>query len=91
MDQQQLRQQLDQLSNAIDGLQAAAEDKAKLSELIVAIERQLAEPLLKPNLKGETRNLVEQVDGMVASFESEHPTIAAILNNIIVTLTSMGV
>ncbi len=87
MDQQQLRQHLDQLSNAIDGLPTSDEDKNKLNELIVDIERQLAQPLLE----GEAHSLAEQVDSMVSSFERDHPTVAAILNNIMVTLTSMGV
>ncbi len=87
MDQQQLRQHLDQLSNAIDSLSTSDEDKNKLNELIVDIERQLAQPLLDD----EAHSLAEQVDSMVSSFERDHPTVAAILNNIMVTLTSMGV
>ena len=87
MDQQQLREHLDQLSNAIDGLQASENDKNTLNELIVDIERQLAAPLLET----EHHSLVEQVEGMVSDFERDHPTIAGILNNIMVTLTSMGV
>ena len=87
MDQQQLREHLDQLSNAIEGMQVADEEKNKLGNLIVDIEKQLAEPLIEH----ESHGLVEQVDGMVSSFERDHPTVAGILNNIMVTLTSMGV
>lgn len=87
MDQQQLREHLDQLSAAIDDLQAPETDKGKLADLVVDIERHLSAPLIST----EPHNLVEQVDGMVSSFERDHPTVAGILNNIMLTLTSMGV
>ena len=87
MDRQQLREHLDQLSDAIDGMQASGQDKDKLNDLIVDIERQLAEPMLET----EHHTLVEQVETMVSNFERDHPTVAGILNNIMVTLTSMGV
>lgn len=87
MDQQQLREHLDQLSAAIDDLQAPETDKGKLADLVVDIERHLNAPLIN----AEPHNLVEQVDGMVSSFERDHPTVAGILNNIMLTLTSMGV
>ena len=86
MDKQQLQDHLDQLNTAIDGLQAPDADKDKLNNLIVDIERQLNEPLLT-----EPHSLVDQVDEMVSGFERDHPTVAGILNNIMVTLTSMGV
>lgn len=87
MDQQQLREHLDQLSDAVEGLHTSEEDKNNLNELIVDIERQLTEPLLE----SEHHTLVEQVDVMVSSFEQDHPTVAAILNNIMLTLTNIGV
>ncbi|MEE8056905.1 MAG: DUF4404 family protein [Pseudomonadales bacterium] len=87
MDQQQLREHLDQLSSAIDSMQAADEEKNKLSGLIVDIEQQLVEPLME----NKPQSLAEQVDGMVSIFERDHPTVAGILNNIMVALTSMGV
>jgi hypothetical protein len=86
MDQQQLREHLDQLNEAIEGLQAPDVDKDKLNNLIVDIEQHLTEPLL-----AEPQSLVDQVDGLVSGFERDHPTVAGILNNIMVTLTSMGV
>ncbi|MCP3908540.1 MAG: DUF4404 family protein [Oceanicoccus sp.] len=86
MDQQQLREYLDQLNQAIDGMQAPDADKQQLNNLIVDIEQQLTAPLMN-----EPHSLVEQVDEMVSGFERDHPTVAGILNNIMVTLTSMGV
>lgn len=87
MDPQQLREHLDQLSHEIDQSKASDTDKDKLNSLIVDIERQLSEPMLEQ----EHHSLVDQVDEMVSGFERDHPTIAGVLNNIMVTLTSMGV
>ena len=87
MEKQQLQDQLNQLSNAVESLQASDKEKNTLTVLIQDIEQQLAQPLLV----NEPHDLVEQVDTMVSSFERDHPTIAGILNNIMLTLTSMGV
>lgn len=87
MNREELREHLDQLSTAIDGMNAAETDKLKLSNLITDIEGQLSEP----QLGGDGTSLVEQVEGMVSGFESDHPTVTGILNNIIIALSSMGV
>ncbi|MGK0500751.1 MAG: hypothetical protein ACJAYG_002405 [Oceanicoccus sp.] len=86
MDRQQLQQHLDQLSEAVAKMDASSDQKATLEALIVDIERKLLEPSLT-----EPGSMVEQVDGLVSSFERDHPTVAGILNNIMLTLTSMGV
>lgn len=87
MDEQQLREHLQQLDEAINKMQAPEADKEQLRGLIDEVENQLADPLLA----SEAESLVDQVDGLVSSFEAEHPTISGILNNILVTLSSMGV
>lgn len=87
MDKQQLREYLNQLTDAIEDLRASEDDKQRLNGLIGDIEHQLTEP----QLTQEPSNLVDQVDSLVSSFERDHPTVAAILNNIMITLTSMGV
>lgn len=87
MDEQQLREHLQQLDTAINNMQASEADKEQLRGLIDNVENQLADPLLN----AEADSLVDQVDSMVTSFEAEHPTISGILNNIMVTLSSMGV
>lgn len=87
MDKQQLQEQLDQLSQAIENLHAADEDKQQLVSFIQDIEQQLDTPLLAD----QSQSLADQLDTMVSTFEADHPTVATILNNIIVTLTSMGV
>ena len=87
MDQQQLVIYLDQLNVEISELQAPESDKARLSELIAEIERQLISTVIE----SEPHTLVEQVEVMVTQFEEDHPAVASILNNIMLTLTNMGV
>lgn len=87
MDRQQLREYLDQLSATVSSLDVADQEREKLTRLIEDLEAQLAADALFT----ESGSLVEQVDDMVSAFEAKHPTISGILNNILVTLTSMGV
>lgn len=87
MDQKQLLEQLDELNEAIEDLHAPEEDKAKLAELIADIEQQVEGPLIA----AEQQPLADQVDHMITRFEAEHPGVAGILNNIMLTLSSMGV
>ena len=87
MKEQELRGQLDELAAAIENMPAAEAEKARLQTLIEHIESQLSYAVVE----GEPESLSEQVENMVAGFESDHPTVAGILNNVMVTLTSMGV
>lgn len=87
MNQQQLKEHLEQLTSAIQDMQATASDKERLSKLIIDIEQQISDPILD----NEAVSLTEQVDSLVTSFETDHPAVAGILNNIMVTLSSMGV
>ena len=87
MNQQQLKEHLDQLTSAIQDMQATESDKEKLSQLIFDIEQQLSDPMLG----SDNVSLTEQVDGLVSNFETDHPSVAGILNNIMLTLSSMGV
>lgn len=87
MEKQQLREQLEQLNQAISSSQASEADKRRLGELIDNIERQID----GPPVGQEADSLVDQVESAISTFETEHPTLAGILNNIMVTLSSMGV
>ena len=87
MNELELRAQLDELAVAIENLPGAGAEKARLQGLIENIENQLANPVVNE----EPDSLAEQVDVLVSNFEADHPTIAGILNNIMVTLTSMGI
>jgi hypothetical protein len=87
MNQQQLEDYLSQLSEAVDEIDASEADKEALNILIFDIENQLANPVVEE----QEVNLVDQVDTLVSNFETDHPAVAGILNNIMVTLTSMGI
>jgi hypothetical protein len=88
VERQQLREYLDQLNSTIGDLHASDDDKSKLTGLIAEIELQLNEPKL---VAGDPQTLVDQVENMVSTFEQDHPRVAGILNNIMVTLSNMGV
>lgn len=88
MERQQLREYLEQLNSTIGDLHAPDDDKNKLTGLIAEIELQLNEPKL---VAGDPQTLVDQVENMVTTFEQDHPRVAGILNNIMVTLSNMGV
>ncbi len=80
----QLRDQLRQLLQALQALPVEHEQRAKLEALVADIESQLGSV-------DDDGSLLEQVETAVSAFEAEHPRIAAILNNIIVTLGNIGV
>jgi hypothetical protein len=88
MERQQLREYLDELNIAIGDIHTSNNDKRRLSGLITEIEQQLNEPML---VTGDPQTLIDQVDSMVTTFENEHPRVAGILNNIMLTLSNMGV
>lgn len=83
MNEQQMREQLQKLEIELQALPAGSAQREAISTLIADIESQLDE--------GPVEALRERLQGAVTVFEAEHPRVAAVLNNIIVTLTSMGV
>jgi hypothetical protein len=88
VERQQLREYLEELNSTIGDLHAPDDDKNKLTGLIAEIELQLNEPML---VAGDPQTLVDQVENMVTTFEQDHPRVAGILNNIMLTLSNMGV
>jgi hypothetical protein len=88
VERQQLREYLEELNSTIGDLHAPDDDKNKLTGLIAEIELQLNEPML---VTGDPQTLVDQVENMVNTFEQDHPRVSGILNNIMLTLSNMGV
>ncbi len=86
MSQQDIRELLQGLDDALKELSIDEASRAKLDTLVNDLEAQLQSPVAM----AET-SLPDQVDELVATFESEHPTLAGILNRLMVTLSSMGV
>ena len=85
MSEHEIREQLQQLSDALEGLDVDPASKAKLNALVDELESQLQSPVT------EDSSVPQQLDELVAAFETDHPTLAGILNRIMVTLSSMGV
>ncbi len=88
MERQQLREYLEELNSTIGDLHVPDDDKNKLTGLIAEIELQLNEPML---VTGDPQTLVDQVENMINTFEQDHPRVSGILNNIMLTLSNMGV
>ena len=61
--------------------------REKLNELIMDIERKLSEP----EDESLHSNLLGNVKKNISEFETEHPRATAILNDIMVTLSNMGI
>ncbi|MCH7696865.1 MAG: DUF4404 family protein [Proteobacteria bacterium] len=64
-----------------------AEAKDKLNTLINDIEKKLAEP----DNTTHHNNLIQDIKDTISQFESEHPRATAILNDIMVSLSNMGI
>ena len=88
MDPKHLHQQLQHLQNEIDGLSVDDENRAKLHALIDDIDRELG---VSPQFVLEDSSLQDRLDDLVTNFETEHPTLAGILKDIMVKLASIGV
>lgn len=87
MSEQQLRQELERLKQEAANL--AADDKAgreRLDNLIQQLEKRLAE-----DEENDDEGLFDQLQEAVSHFEAKHPRATAILNDIMVTLSNMGI
>lgn len=83
MNEEDLRRHLVELTAELASLPPNSPRYQLIQNVIGALEAQLGgDPV---------ESLTEQIEGAVSSFEVEHPRVAAILNNIMMTLTSMGV
>jgi hypothetical protein len=83
-----LRQSLNALKAELDRLDSADPDKrATLERLIDDIEHKLQHPD-----QGETSgSLIERAKESIEHFEVSHPRATAILNDIMMTLSNMGI
>lgn len=87
MSEQKLREEIERLRAEID--QLAAGDHAsrdRLNKLISEIEERLDR--LDDEADG---SMTERVRESIRHFETEHPRATAILNDIMVTLSNMGI
>jgi Skp family chaperone for outer membrane proteins len=80
----QLKQQLEALRAEIDALEDANQPvHARLMALADDIEKQLEDE--------EDESLVERVQDAVREYEVEHPRTTGVLNQILMTLSNMGI
>ena len=88
MEQQKLKDYIEELSVYLGHMNASEQEKEGLKVLIENIQSQLDVPASEAV---HVETLADQVDELASVFEAEHPTLTAVLNNVMVTLTSMGV
>ncbi|MEH6550229.1 MAG: DUF4404 family protein [Pseudomonadales bacterium] len=86
MNEKHLVEQLEVLRVELESADAMQpERRDRVLNLIADMEAQLTED------NSEQAKLVYQAEEMVTEFEVSHPTMAAVLNRIIQTLSNMGV
>lgn len=82
---QTLREHIAKLRNELDSLPQA--EREKTSQLIDDIEQEIDQH----DFDDGAGAFIETMELRISEFETEHPTLTAIVNNILVTLSSMGV
>lgn len=81
---EELNRKLLELRQEVEQLQFSnADDKKHLEQLIAEIEQAEAEE--------ENNPLLTNIKEAIEQFETEHPRATAILNDIMVTLSNMGI
>ncbi len=84
----ELRKLISELNDEIESLAPGNESaKAKLGQLIEDIETRLDNPEDSEHHAG----VVENVQSTIRQLEVEHPRATGILNNIMMTLSNMGI
>ncbi len=83
-----IHEQLEDLHQQIDELEVGHSQKANLMGLVEDIELELS---TGSSVDAEQAGLLGRLENMVSEFETEHPTIAGILNDLMVKLASIGV
>lgn len=88
MNNTKLQDELERLRKEVND--AASENDnltEKLNLLISDIEKKIEEPADEDHHK----NLMQSIKETIGQFESEHPRATALLNEIMVTLSNMGI
>ena len=79
-----LHQELEQLRREIEALPLEEGDKERLAGLVEDIETHDAADLAP-------HHILDSLDQQISRFEAEHPTLTGVLNNLLVSLSNMGV
>ncbi|HHJ38275.1 MAG: hypothetical protein AXA67_13935 [Methylothermaceae bacteria B42] len=87
-EREKLREGLEALRSEIKNLQGTdAASKQRLEDLAERVEKQLA----KTGEKNEHHNLIQELEEEIMRFEVAHPRLTAIINDLMVTLSNMGI
>lgn len=88
MSKQKLHNELEKLRNEINHIAAEdTESRNKLNQLISELETQLD----IPDGEVQDQGVLTSVKEAIEHFETDHPRATAILNDIMVTLSNMGI
>jgi hypothetical protein len=95
MSNNKLRKDLDNLRIQIGALDAYPEAKSRMSELLTDFEEHLASvegaSQSRNPTDADTSSLKHRLDDSMDRFKVEHPILTGILNNIMDTLSGMGI
>lgn len=87
MTEQNINDALQQLRNEIDKLHLDDRDvKDRLNQLVESIEGSMGGVPLEPD-----HDLVEELKDVISQFEVEHPRITGIVNELMMTLSNLGI
>ncbi len=87
MSEEKLRQELERLKSEVNNLPGDdIAGREQLQQVINKLESRLAE-----DEENDDEGLFDQLQDSVSHFEAEHPRATAILNDIMVTLSNMGI
>lgn len=87
MSKEALRNDLEKLRSELnEPFDSRPESREKLNNLLNDLESRL-----ESEDYGEDHNLLESIRDYISRFETEHPRATAILNDIMVTLSNMGI
>ena len=87
MSQQELHHLLSLLKEELEDLESSSESHKEISSLITNIELQIQ--TLED--KQQHRPLTENIRNHIEKFETEHPRITGILNDIMMKLSNIGI
>ena len=88
MSKQQLQKDLEKLRNEINSLsESDIESREKLNQLLQVLE----EKLENNNDEVQDQGVLKTMRETIEHFETDHPRATAILNDIMVTLSNMGI
>ena len=87
MSQQELHHLLNLLKEELEDLETSSDSHKEISSLIANIELQIQ--TLEDNQ--QHMSLIENIRNHIEKFETEHPIITGILNDIMIKLSNIGI